>query len=336
MAALDLLQLFQSLVMPMPATSGTDLSAVPIPGAETHRLAKDASGAPCLLIRQPAQSTRPAPIRLENLLVSFSVPCTISQRGQSQERNTFTIVRCSTANPNLFPHFLRIVSPMVAALGPAPTDAAVRRAISGLVELFQALAGPGKKTIQGIWAELLVIRLSSDPRAMVAAWHRDPSEHFDFASGPQRIEVKSSNSRRREHNFSLDQLTFTAGSQIVIASIFVERAGGGVSVRKLFDDTRALFADDPSLVTRFDSVFYNSLGSGWSDAMDEGFDREVAAESIAFYAGDTVPKVNNPTPQAVFNVRFRSDLGSTPRLEPQQLQKLGGLFAVAIPLPSRP
>ena len=75
---------------------------------------------------------------------------------------------------------------------------------------------------------------------MAAAWHRDPVEHFDSRAGPQRIEVKSSTSRKREHFFSLEQLTPAGGSRIVVASVFVERVGGGVSLRKIFDDTRAL------------------------------------------------------------------------------------------------
>jgi hypothetical protein len=327
----DLLQMFQALVAPMPSGSGRGLSAVPIPGAETHRLAKDASGAPCLLIRHHPHNSPSAPIRLEHLLVSFGVPCTIAYGAGASERDTFTIVRCSTANPALFPHFLRIVSPMVVSLGPAPTMAALRRAIFALVELFQALSAPATKTIQGLWAEILLIRLSRDPLGMTAAWRRDPLEHFDFAAGPQRLEVKSSNTRRREHHFSLIQLTSILAADVVIASVFVERAGGGMSMRKLFEDTRARVAADPAAATRFDSVFYASLGSGWADAMDECFDWELAVESVAFYAAATVPKVDNPTPQTVFNVRFQADLGSVVPLRREQLQARGSLFAAAVP-----
>ena len=331
MAALDLVQLFESLVMPLPAVAGSDLAAVPIPGAESHRLAKDSNGAPCLLIRQPSQSTRSVPIRLENLFVSFDVPCVITVPGSKLERDTFTIVRCSPANPRLFAHFLKIIFPLVAGLGPSPTTAAVRRAISGLVELFQTLAVPARKTIQGLWAELLLIRVSPNPWAMAAAWHREPLEHFDFADGPQRIEVKSSNSRRREHQFSLEQLTPFGALQIIVASIFVERAGGGVSLRKIVDDTRALLAGEMALMTKFDSVVYTSLGSGWVDAMDECFDWELAVNSIAFYRAESVPRPENLTPQIVFDVRFRSDLSSTPQFDRQQLRELGGIFAAGVP-----
>ena len=310
----------------MQVISGNDLSAVPIPSAPTHRLGKDENGFPCLLIRQTPQTARSAQIRLENLRVSFDVPCTIKLHGGAVERDTFTIVRCTAASPYLLPIFLRIISPMVAALGPAPTQAAVRRAVSGLVELFQALAAPAKKTIQGLWAELLLISRSTDPMTLASAWHRDPIEHFDFAEGPQRIEVKSSNARRREHYFSLDQLTPAGGTRIIVASVFVERVGGGVSLRKISDDIRFLLAADPALVSRFDAVFYASLGSGWADAIEESFDWELAVESVAFYAADTVPRPENPRPQAVFDVRFRSDLGASNPLTLAQLQDLGGLF----------
>lgn len=218
---------------------------------------------------------------------------------------------------------------MVVALGPTPTSAAVRRAISGLVDLFQALTAPAQKSIQGIWAELFLIRKSADPRLVAAAWHKGAAEHFDFASGPQRIEVKSSSNRRREHNFSLAQLTSPGPSRVVIASLFVERAGGGVSLRRLFDDTRQLLSGDLNLTIQFDASFYGALGSGWSDAMDESFDWELAQESLAFFEAGSVPKVEGDIPPAVSDVRFRSDLSGLVPLEQSWLLGLGGLLAAA-------
>lgn len=331
MAAADLLWLFQSLVLPMAAASGNELSAVPIPGAESHRLAKDAIGSPCLLIRQAPQMASSAPIRLENLLVSFDVPCTVVHPGREQERDIFTIIRCTASNPALFPHFLKILSPMIAALGPTPTRAAVRRAISGLVELFQAMAAPSRKTIQGVWAELVLIRLASDPQAMAAAWHRDPLEHFDFAAGPQRIEVKSSSLRRRAHHFSLAQLTPPQGTQVLVASLFVERSGGGTSVQRLYENIRELLESSAELTVHFDATFYASLGSEWEEVMSEAFDWELAKESVAFFTAADVPKVAEPIPLTVFDIRFCSDLSSSIPLMHSDLITEGGLFSAAIP-----
>src|SRR6202023_2640905 len=103
--------------------------------------------------------------------------------------------------------------------------------------------------------ELFLIRTSTDPRVVAAAWHKGAEEHFDFAAGPQRIEVKSSSNRRREHHFSLAQLSSAGSSRVIVASIFVERAGGGVSLGRLFDETRQLLLGDSNLAIQFDASF---------------------------------------------------------------------------------
>lgn len=331
--ATDLASLFESLVLPLAQPSGNNFSAIPIPSFETHRLAKDVGGAPCLLLRQPAGATRPAPIRLQNLLVAYDVPCTITFPSGTKEQDSFTILKCSDADPRLFAHFLKIVSPVVVALGAMPTSAAVRRAISGLVELFQALTAPAKKSIQGIWAELFVIRKSSNPMGLTSAWHRLAHEHFDFASGSDRIEVKSSSNRRREHQFSLAQLSSPRPSRVVIASVFVERVGGGFSLRRVFEEVRRLLMDNPALVVQFDASFYAALGTGWIDAMDECFDWELAEESLAFFDAGTVPRVPDPIPPTVSDVHFRSDLSGVTPLRHDELRAAGVLFAAVAPTP---
>jgi len=323
--------LFESLVLPLERPAGRSLSAAAIPGAGGHRLAKDASGSLCLLLRQAAPAAPTAPVRLQNLLVSYGVPCSISHADGHEEEGTFTILKCSSADPSLFPHFLRILSPIIATLGGAPTAAAVRKAIAGLVDLFQALTTPAKKSIQGLWAELLVIRLATDPHALVAAWHGLPVELIDFFSGRQRIEVKSSSRRRRVHHFSLAQLTPPAGARLIVASVFVEAVGGGLSLARLSDDIRAILVAEPQLLTQFDAIFYATLGASWADAMEECFDFELARESLHFFDSERIPKLDGPIPTAVGDVRFTSDISTASPLTSDDLRSAGGLFAAAVP-----
>lgn len=326
--AVDLFALFESLVLPLEPPAGTNLSAVPIPDSQTHRLAKDANGSPCLLLRQPRGAVRPAPIHLQNLSISYDVPCNITYSAGAQEEANFTIIKCSNSDPKLFSHFLRIISPIVVALGPSPTSAAVRRAISGLVELFRALTAPTQKSIQGIWGELFVIHNSPDPITVAAAWHRVPEEHYDFTAGPQRLDVKTSSNRRREHRFSQAQLSGPGPSRVIIASLFVERAGGGISLRRLFEQTRQLLVNDAVLLAQLDSSFYSTIGSSWNDAMDESFDWELAEESLAFFDANSVPKVETPVPPGVSDVRFCSDLSAVAPLESSDLRSFGNFLAV--------
>jgi Putative PD-(D/E)XK family member, (DUF4420) len=328
----DLCELFATLVLPLERPEGRSLSAAAIPGAGGHRLAKDSSGSPCLLLNQPAPTTPATPIRLQNLLVSYGVHCLISHPDGQQEEGNFTIVRCSSADPALFSHFLRILSPVITTLGATPTPAVVRGAISGLVDLFQALTTPAKKSVQGLWAELLLIRGASDPLALAGAWHALPAERTDFLSGRQRIEVKSSSNRRRVHHFSLVQLTPPASTQLIVASIFVESVGGGLSLSRLSNDVRAILATEPALLTRFDAVFYATLGTSWSDAMDECFDLELATESLQFFDHAHVPTIAGPIPTTVSDVRFTSDMSRSSPLGSDPLISAGGLFAAVVPV----
>lgn len=327
----ELSELFASLVLPLDRPAGNTLSAIAIPGAGGHRLAKDSGGSPSLLLRQAAPATPIPPIRLQNLLVSYGVPCVIGYPDGQREEGVFTIIRCSNADPSLFPHFLRILSPIMAALGAAPSTVAVRRAITGLVDLFQALTAPARKSVQGLWAELLIIRRAIDPMSLAVAWHGAPGERTDFLRGRERIEVKSSSNRERVHHFSLAQLTPPAGAQLVVASVFVEPVGGGLSLHRLAEETRAILAPDAALLTRFDAVFYATLGASWSEAMEECFDLELASDSLRFYDAIEIPKVAEPIPAGVGDVRFTSNLSDATHLSSEALSTAGRLFAAAVP-----
>jgi Putative PD-(D/E)XK family member, (DUF4420) len=144
----------------------------------------------------------------------------------------------------------------------------------------------------------------------------------------QRLDVKTSSNRRREHYFSQTQLSGPGPSRVIIASLFVERIGGGISLRRLFEQTRQLLADDAVLITQFDASFYATVGSAWNDAMDESFDSELAEESLAFFDASSVPKVRTPIPPGVSDVRFCSDLSEATPLKPDDLRSFGNLLGV--------
>jgi hypothetical protein len=209
--------------------------------------------------------------------------------------------------------------------------AAIRRSISGLVELFQALTAPATKSVQGVWAELLLIRYATDPQSVVMAWHSLPQERVDFVSGIQRIEMKSSSARERVHHFSLEQLSPPASARLLVASVFVERTGGGVSLGLLAQQTRTRLEHSSELLTHFDAKFYASLGEAWRESLDDRFDLDLARESLRYFDSTNVPKIDTPLPVGVSSVRFRADLSRAPTLHEDELAGLGGLFEAASP-----
>ena len=63
--------------------------------------------------------------------------------------------------------------------------------IEKLINLFTKFSKPALKTIQGLWAELLIIEQSKNPDYLIQSWHSSTTDKYDFNDGIDKIEVKS-------------------------------------------------------------------------------------------------------------------------------------------------
>lgn len=329
---LNLLDVFRDLVSPEPESSALRFTALPIPGYTQHRLGKDAAGAPALLVsvgEAPGHGWS-APIVLEHLTVQHDVECRVARPEGPIEEGRFTVVCCRGADATLHAYFLQVAAAVVALLGPAPSPPDVTAAIDRLVELFRAMALPARKSLQGLWAELFLIARLRHPAALVRAWHVLPEDRYDFSHGPQRIEVKSAAGRVRQHYFSLDQLLPVRGTDVLIASVLVDRAGAGPSVADLAQEIRARLGSEPDLLLHLDRVVALTLGETLRYASEDRFDRELAEHSLAFFHPDAIPKVSPIIPPGVSDVRFRAHLAHVSPVDPDEYRLREGLFAAAL------
>lgn len=320
----DLFSIFKNLQRPE-QTSGLESFTTAHLLGTSHRVGKDISGYPVLLLNASFDQSGPQ-IHLENLDVQHSIRCRVTSDGKSEE-GQFTIIRCNGADEELAEYFLRSVDPVLRVLGPTPPFSEVMRAIAHLVELFRALAQPPIKSVGGLWAELFLIRYAKNPDALLNAWHSTPEEKYDFNAGMQRIEVKSTSQRTRTHHFSLEQLLPPSGCEVVVASLFVMRSGGGLSLRQLLDELRDLFSGNPELQERLDRVVVLTLGNVLRRSLSERFDRELAAESLQIFRGESVPKVSEQLPPSISDVHFKSDLSQSEVLTKEKLASAGGIFS---------
>jgi hypothetical protein len=331
---LDLITLFKSIQSPNIAT-GEDFSfsASRIPNYGQHRLGKDAHESPVLLISVAGDSRRirPASIALENLVVRHDVHCRISRPDGAIEEGQFTVIQCTSNDKALHTYFLQIAGTLVELLGTQPLQQDVIREIDGLVELFRALTESPRKSVQGLWAELFLITRASKPLVLARAWHVTPGDIYDFSAADQRIEVKSSASRLRHHYFRLEQLYSPQGTKVLVASLLVERAGGGTSLAELIDQVRSRIGDEPALLLHVDRIVGLTLGESLHRALDERFDYELAKESLAFFESAAIPSVNPELPPGVSEVRFKSDLSGVSAIDPAQYKTAGGLFRAVLP-----
>jgi hypothetical protein len=326
-----LADLFASLTQPVRDTDLPSFSTVVI-GNGPHRLGKGVDGAPALLVSLPSGGPVGTPVELEHISVQQGIRCLLWRPGAEPEVATVALVRCRGIEPFLLDYFLGVIEGVLPLLGPTPSEGRVREVVTALTELFRALELPPRKTIQGLWGELYVIAQSSDVMVLLDAWHIDPAESYDFSGPGQRIEVKSAAGTVRSHIFSLAQLDPPGGAAAIVASLFVERAGGGVSLGELLEEVRQRLSARPDLAIRLDQVVSASLGQSWRNGLAERFDRERAQESLAFFDVGTIPSIQRiHVPASVSEVKFRSELMRVQPLSEGAVRQQGGLFQAVLP-----
>jgi hypothetical protein len=303
-------------------------------GSGPHRLGKDSNGAPALLVALKPGGPALPPVELENLTVQHGMRCRLLRAEQEPEAATVTLVRCREPDRVLRDYFLSVVEAVLPLIGDAPSDSRVREVIRGLIELFRTLELPATKSIQGLWGELFLLAQASDVVTMLGAWHTAPEERYDFTRAEHRMEVKSAIGERA-HHFGLLQLHPPAGTIATVASLCVERAGGGVSLAELLARIRERVATHVDLAVGLDRVAASSLGHSWKHALTERFDWERAKESLAFFEVGAIPTIHlSHVPATVSEVYFRSSLVGVPALTEAAMRERGGLCHAVLPLRS--
>jgi hypothetical protein len=272
------------------------------------RIAKTTEGFPCLIVPTSSEGSRaPAPLQLEHLTVQHGLRGNL-RTDEHENFSIFSLAILRSTEAPLLNSFLRLSEALAPHLASSPTSEEVARAVMRFADLLQRLKKPAAKTIQGLWAELLVLTYADKPRDWVRAWHSDPRGLHDFDFGQFRVEVKSSSRREREHSFSHDQLCGPPGVDIWVASLFVDRTNGGQTVFDLVGEL-AKFLDADSLLI-VDDIVLRTLGDSYSKAESFRFDRGLADDSLRFFRVCDVPKLAN-IPSDIHDIAYTSRLDAS-------------------------
>ena len=282
-----------------------------IPSFERHYFGRTSLGAPCLLLRASDSSLR-APIRLAAIEVNFAIPCTVAVVGHEQRTETLTAITCTATDHIIQGYFARICETILDIVGPSPSLAEVVEAVRRLVDLFQRLTGPARRSVSGLIGELYVIYAADSPVAAVEAWRSTADDRFDFSVDDVRLEVKVTSTRQRVHDFSLEQCSPPPNTDGVLISLFIEASGGGMSLLDLIERIEERLGGDADLLLKLQETIAEGLGESASAALSMRFDESLAKSSLQVYELVSIPAVRGQLPDEVSQVRFRSDISRTP------------------------
>lgn len=264
-------------------------------------------------------------IKLKYIELTHNLECKVSENGQSKIEN-YSVIIFKSNEETLQNYFLGIAPSLLNSLSKKPTQKEVFETFKNFIEIFRSLTETPTKTIQGLWAELILIERSKNPETLINYWHNIPEEKFDFNADSEKIEVKSSSNLERVHIFTAEQLNPTNDSQVIIASIFTKQVSNGLNILDLLDKIEKRITEN-ELKEKIYRIISKTLGNTFEHTAKIKYDYDLAKKSLRFYRHQDISKVERTNiPERVSEVKFKSDMSN---INPTDITKLitsGQLF----------
>jgi hypothetical protein len=305
---LSVFKIFQDLKNESPR-NGDSFAIATLPTIKTHKLGISLNGQPNYFIKCD-EKTKPKSLdtNLEFISVQYNRQCQLINKKGEIEEGIYTIISLKSDSDYLQEYFVKIVFVLIKNLSEKPLLTDLKIEIEKLIILFTKFSKPALKTIQGLWAELLIIEQSKNPDYLITSWHNSISDKYDFNDGNDKIEVKSTSKSRRIHNFSLEQLTPNTKSKLIVCSILTIETGKGTNIFDLVNVIESKIKDQ-NLIYRINEIVASTLGNDFEKAFEIFFDYKFSVDSIQHYESVDIPTINISTiPSNIMNVRFDCDL----------------------------
>lgn len=300
--------IFLSLKNESPA-KGESYIIAQIPHILNHKIGITKYGQPIFFIKcDDSINSNILDANLEFIAVQYNLKCQLISGKDEVKVGIYTIIYLKDGAEYLQEYFIKVVYVLLQSISEKPSLKALRIEVEKLINLFSKFSKPPIKSIQGVWAELLVIEQSNIPDYLIISWHKSINDKYDFNDGTDKIEVKSTSKSRRVHNFSQEQLITNPSSSLIIVSIFTIETGVGKNIFHLIDRIAEKIVDK-DLKFKLLEMIVLTLGNDFEKSRDVFFDYNLAVNSIKFYNSVDIPKIlgyNIPT--NISNVRFDCDL----------------------------
>jgi len=243
------------------------------------------------------------------LSIVYDVECDIKSKGKPAFKKNFTVIKLKTKEKDIQNYFIELCVILVNKLGHNPLIEDVKLQFEKLESIFIKLSTVSTKSIIGLWGELFLISISSNPTNLINAWHIDSRDKFDFNDGKDKIEVKTTKLSKRKHFFDILQLRKYPGSDTFIASILTSKIDNGNSIPDLISQIKSRVSSES--FEKLISKTFVVIGDKINEIGEEKYDYKMAASQLNFYYAEDIPKPEL-IPENVGDVKFSSYLEDTP------------------------
>ncbi len=279
-----------------------------IPEVLNHKIGVSNDNYPLFFVKTRISSENILNQSLELITIMYNKECRLYCNDDLADEGNYTLIMLKSEIPEIQKYFIDVIYLAIKKISSVPSVKEIQAEINHLLELFSAFSKPPIKTIQGIWAEMLVIEQAKDIDYFVRAWHAIPSSRFDFNDGIDKIEVKCTSKNKRIHRFSLSQLEVTPSSKLLIASVMTQETGMGVSLFDLRDKIFMLL-HDKTLIDKVDFVLSKTLGKDIQNSGNYYFDYHSAVDYLEYFDAQFIPSIDNSyIPIQISGVKFDCDL----------------------------
>jgi hypothetical protein len=280
------------------------------PNFDNHKIGIDSSLQPIILIHAISKQEYNVPSRkLELIDIFFNQLCVVNDMNSGSSESRYTILKLKSDHPDLQQYFLNICALFLTILGNTPNVKKVHKEVLKVVDMFSSLSSPPKKSIQGLFAELLIINESLNCDKLIEAWHPIQFDIDDFNDGISNLEVKSTTNTKRVHSFSHDQLV-NKNDLSCVASILIKFSGKGINLLELLGIIENRVVELKNRV-KLNQIFLSIVGDNYNHLSDIFFDYRYSFESIKFYKTNEIDHIDpSAISSEISNIKYSVDLSS--------------------------
>ncbi|MDB9934803.1 PD-(D/E)XK motif protein [Gammaproteobacteria bacterium] len=282
-------------------------------------------GYPSILVAATKQSDSLEPVTLSGIEAIFNLNCIINEEEDSQ-KGCFHVITFRQDEPALRQFFFDFFEEIFVLTGPLDSSA-LKEHLLNLADLFSYASKKSKKTMMGLWSELLIILAAKDIESWASKWSEEIRATFDFSFGHIGIDVKSFGSSHRKHYFKYEQLHNLSVEQTIILSMCCKEDDQGESVFDLFKEIKSEI-HDKKLISKLEQKIFKLAGSNITES--HRFNFNTAMQTLVVLQGESIPSIAKDSfPSTVSEISFLSDCSDVPMMpfsEDNQAQLLQGVL----------